>query len=119
MQRYDDEYINDPIRSKVNITALAMMVVGLLGIWELVEPFILEKIQQTVLLVGPVLVITFRTFFTGRKKKKTPNINETVGTENVVDYCKCLKELRIEQVRADGNWCRRCGCLIPQAYPQE
>lgn len=119
MQRYDDEYINDPIRSKVNITAVAMMIIGLLGIWELVEPFLLEKIQQTVLLVGPVLVITFRTFFTGRKKKKRLDINEMVGTENVVDYCKCSQDLRIEQVRSDGNWCRRCSRTIPQSYPQE
>lgn len=50
--------------SKVNIAALIMLVVAVLKIWEVIDPELFNKIDMTVGLVMPALIIYFRTFRT-------------------------------------------------------
>ena len=50
--------------SKVNIAATIMLVVALLKIWEVINPELFSKIDLTVGIVMPVLIIYFRTFRT-------------------------------------------------------
>ena len=50
--------------SKVNIAAMVMLVVALLKIWEVINPELFDKIDMTVGIIMPVLIIYFRTFRT-------------------------------------------------------
>ena len=56
--------INHPAASKINWTALVMATVGLLIGFDVLPPDVEEPLTQVVLIVGPALIATFRTWFT-------------------------------------------------------
>ena len=56
--------MNSPAKSKINWTALATLVVGVLVATGIVPEEAKEPLMELTLLVVPVLIITFRTWFT-------------------------------------------------------
>jgi|TARA_B110000908_G_C9969805_1_gene320613 hypothetical protein len=55
---------NSPKRSKINYTALVMASVGILAGLNVIPPEIEKHVVQVTLIVGPVMVGVFRTWFT-------------------------------------------------------
>lgn len=56
--------MNSPANSKINWTALVMAVVGLAIAFDLVPKEAEKPLTEVTLILGPVLVATFRTWFT-------------------------------------------------------
>lgn len=60
--------INSPVASKINWTALVMALVGLAVAFDVVPADAREPMTEIALILGPVAVMTFRTWFTAPKK---------------------------------------------------
>lgn len=59
--------MNHPAASKINYTALVMALFGVAVAYDLIPEEAEEALTQVVLIAGPVLIATFRTWFTGGK----------------------------------------------------
>ena len=59
--------MNKPTRSKINWTALLMALVGLAISFDLVPEQAREPLTEITMILGPSLVVVFRTWFTGPK----------------------------------------------------
>lgn len=57
--------MNTPIKSKINWTSLVMALVGVAAAVGFIPPEMEQPILEVTLIAGPVLVATFRTWFTG------------------------------------------------------
>ena len=55
--------MNTPAKSKINWTSLAMALIGVAVAGGLVPAEMKEPLMEVALIVGPVLVATFRTYF--------------------------------------------------------
>ena len=58
--------INTAAKSKINWTALAMALVGVASALGYVPDEMKEPLNEAALIVGPMLVATFRTWFTAK-----------------------------------------------------
>lgn len=56
--------MNPAHKSKINYTALIMACIGLLVAFDVVPPEAEEQLVQITMILGPVLIATFRTWFT-------------------------------------------------------
>ena len=59
--------MNPATRSKINWTSLAIAVVGALVAFDVLPQDIEQPITEITMILGPVLIATFRTWFTGDK----------------------------------------------------
>lgn len=59
--------MNDPLKSKINYTALAVQVLTLLVVFDVIPSDAQEPFIIIIGLVGPTLIQVFRTKFTGNK----------------------------------------------------
>lgn len=59
--------MNPANKSKINYTALVMALVGIAAAFDLIPEDAKEPIIEATLIVGPMLVATFRTWFTEPK----------------------------------------------------
>ena len=59
--------MNSPAKSKINYTSLIMALIGLAIAFDLVPEDAREPLTEATLILGPMLVATFRTWFTGPK----------------------------------------------------
>ena len=57
--------MNTPIKSKINWTSLIMALIGVAVAAGLVPAELEQPLMETTLIVGPILVGVFRTWFTG------------------------------------------------------
>lgn len=57
--------MNPPIKSKINWTSLFMAIVGVVCALGVVPPEYEDTLTELTLIIGPVLIATFRTWFTG------------------------------------------------------
>lgn len=60
--------MNPPAKSKINWTGLIMAFVGLAIAFDLIPQEAQEPITQITLILGPALIMTFRTWFTEKKQ---------------------------------------------------
>lgn len=59
--------MNEPHKSKINYTAAAISIIGLIAAYDLIPPKAEEHMVELAMIgVGP-LIIVFRTWFTGNK----------------------------------------------------
>lgn len=70
MEKYENQIINPNTKSKINLIAFLMLIVGVLGLWGVFDQETIDKIEKTVMVLGPTTIIIFRSFFTGRKRKE-------------------------------------------------
>lgn len=56
--------INPASKSKINITAAIMAVIGALVTLDIIPPELEKSVTQITLTLGPVLIGVFRTWFT-------------------------------------------------------
>ena len=61
--------INNPIQSKINITALVQNIIGIIVLWEFFSPEFNEKLAGSALMLGGILTFIFRTWFTNNLAK--------------------------------------------------
>jgi hypothetical protein len=62
-----EQAMNHPTRSKINYTSLLMALLGLAMAYGLIPQEAQEPLTEIALIVGPTLIFTFRTWFTGGK----------------------------------------------------
>lgn len=55
------------IASKINIAAVVTLLVGVMGIWNLIPEQIENQIYETMLIVSPLMIMVFRTYFTNTR----------------------------------------------------
>ena len=60
--------MNSLTTSKINWTALVMALFGVAVAFDLIPRDAEEPLTQVVLIAGPVLIATFRTWYTGNKE---------------------------------------------------
>ena len=56
--------INSPVQSKINLAALAVLVVGVVNTAGWIPPEYQDHAIKATTLLAPVLIMTFRTWFT-------------------------------------------------------
>lgn len=59
--------MNHPAKSKINYTSLVIQIVGVLAIMNVIPPELEAHVTEITLILGPVLIQIFRTWFTGPK----------------------------------------------------
>lgn len=59
--------MNRPTVSKINWTSLAVAGVGILSALGMLPPDLQQPITEAVMIIGPLLIMVFRTWFTGNK----------------------------------------------------
>ena len=59
--------MNSPTQSKINWTALVMALIGVAIAFDFVPEEARQPLTEITMILGPVLVMTFRTWFTGPK----------------------------------------------------
>lgn len=59
--------MNTPARSKINWTALAVALVGIAAAFDLVPPEAEKHLTEIAMILGPALIMVWRTWFTGPK----------------------------------------------------
>jgi len=57
--------INPAARSKINWTSVVMLAIGLAVAFDLIPPAAQQPLTELTLILGPALIATFRTWFTG------------------------------------------------------
>jgi hypothetical protein len=57
--------MNPPAKSKINYTALLMAMIGLLIAFDVVPPEAEKPLTEATLILGPMVIAMFRTWFTG------------------------------------------------------
>ena len=62
--------MNSPAQSKINWTAAIMAIIGILIALDILPPEIEEPLTALALTVGPVLIGTFRTWYTDKSGKQ-------------------------------------------------
>lgn len=56
--------MNPPAKSKINYTSLLIALIGVAVAFDLIPAEIEDDVVQITLIAGPVLIATFRTWFT-------------------------------------------------------
>lgn len=59
--------VNSPVGSKINWTSLVVLLIGMATALDYIPKEIEEYLVEITLIVSPVLVMTFRTWFTEPK----------------------------------------------------
>jgi len=59
--------MNSPKASKINWTSLIILLIGIAVTLDWIPAELEEQLVEMTLLVGPALIMTFRTWFTGNK----------------------------------------------------
>jgi len=56
--------MNTPVKSKINWTSLIMAIVGAASALNFIPPEMEKPLTEVALIAGPMLIATFRTWFT-------------------------------------------------------
>ena len=64
--------MNPPVSSKINWTALAIAVIGLLIATDALPPEVEKPVTDITMILLPALIVVFRTWFTDKTKKESP-----------------------------------------------
>lgn len=66
--------INTPSRSKINRLNIPVLIIGIvlgvLNVWGIVPDAVVSKINQSLVVIAPVLTVIFRSFFTAPDYEK-------------------------------------------------